>query len=54
MAVPKFILSFPGIFGISHFTGTGITNFFINYGDMCEDYNIEKKRACSSLFSVLC
>jgi hypothetical protein len=50
MIVSKFILSFSGILGIPHFTGTGVTNFLINYGDMCEDYNIEKRkrvRRCS-------
>jgi hypothetical protein len=44
ITVPKLILSFPGIFNISHFTKTGITNFLINYRDMCEDYNIKKKK----------
>jgi hypothetical protein len=44
MAVPKPILSFPNIFSILYFTGTGITNFLINYRDMCENYNIKKKR----------
>jgi hypothetical protein len=43
MTAPKPILSFPSILNISHFTETGITNFLINYGDMCENYNIKKK-----------
>jgi hypothetical protein len=43
MAVSKPILFFPGIFSISHFTETDITNFFINYKNMCENYNIKKK-----------
>jgi hypothetical protein len=43
MAAPKPILFFPGIFNTSHFIKTGITNFFINYKDMCENYNIKKK-----------
>jgi hypothetical protein len=43
MAVSKFILFFPGTFGTSHFIKTGITNFFINYKDMCKNYNIKKK-----------
>jgi hypothetical protein len=53
MAIPKSILFFPGIFSISYFTGIDITNFLINYGDMCEDYNIEKKkrvRRCSRYY----
>jgi hypothetical protein len=44
MAVPKSILSFPNILNTSHFTRTGITNFFINYRNMCENYNIKKKK----------
>jgi hypothetical protein len=44
MAVPKLILSFPGIFSILYFTKTGITNFLINYGDMCKNYNIKKRK----------
>jgi hypothetical protein len=44
IAAPKFILSFSGIFSISHFIKTGVTNFFINYKNMCEDYNIKKKK----------
>jgi hypothetical protein len=44
MTVPKFILFLPGILGIPHFTGTDITNFFINYRNMCENYNIKKKK----------
>jgi hypothetical protein len=50
MAVPKSILFFSGTFNISHFIKTGVTNFLINYGNMCEDYNIKKKkrvRRCS-------
>jgi hypothetical protein len=43
MAVPKSILFFPGTFNIPYFIETDITNFFTNYGDMCEDYNIKKK-----------
>jgi hypothetical protein len=50
MIVPKFILFFPGTFNISHFTRTGITNFFINYKDMCEDYNIKKKKRIRRCF----
>ena len=49
IAVPKFILSFPGIFSISHFIKTDITNFLINYGDMYKNYNIKKK----SVFIVI-
>jgi hypothetical protein len=44
MAVPKPILSFSGIFSTPHFTRTDITNFLINYKDMCEDYNIKKRK----------
>jgi hypothetical protein len=43
MAVPKLILPFPGIFKISHFTEINITNFLINYKDMCKNYNIKEK-----------
>jgi hypothetical protein len=43
MAVPKSILPFPGTFNIPHFIRTDITNFLINYKNMCENYNIEKK-----------
>jgi hypothetical protein len=43
MAVPKFILSFPGILNIPHFTRTGIINFFINYENMYKDYNIKER-----------
>jgi hypothetical protein len=50
MAISKFILFFPGIFGISYFTETGITNFFINYKDMCENYNIEKRERIRRYF----
>jgi hypothetical protein len=46
---PKLILSLPSIFNILHFTGTGVTNFFINYKDMCKNYNIKKK----SIFVVI-
>jgi hypothetical protein len=44
MAVPKSILSFPDILNTSHFIKTDITNFLINYGDMCKDYNIKKRK----------
>jgi hypothetical protein len=44
MAVPKFILFFSSIFGISHFTETDVINFLINYGNMCEDYNIKERK----------
>jgi hypothetical protein len=44
MAVPKLILPFPNIFNTPYFTRTGIINFLINYRDMCENYNIEKKK----------
>jgi hypothetical protein len=44
MAVSKSILSFPNTFNISHFTGTGIINFLINYEDMCKNYNIKKRK----------
>jgi hypothetical protein len=44
MAVPKFILSFPGILNTPYFIRTDITNFLINYGNMYEDYNIKKKK----------
>jgi hypothetical protein len=50
MAVPKSILSFSGIFNISHFIETGIINFLINYKDMCEDYNIEKRKRIRRYF----
>jgi hypothetical protein len=43
MAVPKPILPFPNIFNIPYFTKTDITNFLINYENMCEDYNIKKR-----------
>jgi hypothetical protein len=43
MAVPKFILSFPGTLNTPYFIKTGVTNFLINYKDMCENYNIKKK-----------
>jgi hypothetical protein len=43
MTVLKSILFFSSILSISHFIGTGITNFLINYGDMCKNYNIKKK-----------
>jgi hypothetical protein len=47
MTVPKSILSLSGIFSIPHFIKIDITNFLINYEDMCEDYNIKKKeRIC--------
>jgi hypothetical protein len=45
MIVPKFILSLPGTFNTSHFIGTGVTNFLINYRDMYKDYNIKKKKS---------
>jgi hypothetical protein len=44
IAVSKPILPFPGILSISHFIKTGVTNFLINYKDMCENYNIKKKK----------
>jgi hypothetical protein len=44
MAVSKLILPFSGILNISHFIKTGITNFLINYKDMCKDYNIKKRK----------
>jgi hypothetical protein len=44
MAVPKSILPFPGTLSTSHFTKIDITNFLINYENMCEDYNIKKKK----------
>jgi hypothetical protein len=44
MAVPKFILFFPGTLNTFHFTKIDITNFLINYKDMCENYNIKKKK----------
>jgi hypothetical protein len=50
MAVPKPILSFPGIFSTPYFTGTGITNFLINYRDMYEDYNIKEKKRVRRCF----
>jgi hypothetical protein len=43
MTVLKPILPFPDTFNISYFTETGITNFLINYKNMCENYNIKKK-----------
>jgi hypothetical protein len=50
MAVPKSILPFPGIFNTSHFIKIDITNFLINYGDMCENYNIKKKKRIRRCF----
>jgi hypothetical protein len=44
MAVPKSILSFPGTFNIPYFTKINITNFLINYKNMCKNYNIKKKK----------
>jgi hypothetical protein len=44
MAVPKSILSFSSIFNISYFIETDITNFLINYENMCKNYNIKKKK----------
>jgi hypothetical protein len=47
MAVPKSILFFSGILSTFHFIETDIINFLINYKNICEDYNIEKKeRVC--------
>ena len=43
MAVPKSILSLPGILNTPYFIKTGVTNFLINYEDMCKDYNIEER-----------
>jgi hypothetical protein len=43
MAAPKPILLFSGILNISYFIETDVTNFLINYRDICEDYNIKKK-----------
>jgi hypothetical protein len=43
MAAPKPILPLPGTLGTPHFTGTGVTSFLTNYGDMCEDYNVEER-----------
>jgi hypothetical protein len=54
MAVSKPILPFLNIFNIPYFIGTGITNFLINYENMCEDYNIKKKkrvRRCSRYYA---
>jgi hypothetical protein len=50
MAVPKSILSFSNIFDIPYFTKIDITNFLINYGDMCENYNIKKKERVRRYF----
>jgi hypothetical protein len=50
MAVSKLILSFPGIFSTPHFIRTGVTNFLINYRDMCKDYNIKKKERIRRYF----
>jgi hypothetical protein len=44
MAAPKSILFFPGTLGTLYFIEIDITNFLINYRDMCEDYNIKKKK----------
>jgi hypothetical protein len=44
MAVSKSILSFPSIFSIPHFIKIDITNFFINYENICKNYNIKKKK----------
>jgi hypothetical protein len=44
IAVPKSILFFSGIFSILYFIRTGVTNFLINYKDMCEDYNIKERK----------
>ena len=49
MAVPKPILSLPGIFNTPHFIKIDITNFLTNYEDMCKNYNIKKK----SVFVVI-
>jgi hypothetical protein len=43
MAVPKPILPLPNTFNISYFIEIGVTNFLINYENMCKDYNIEKR-----------
>jgi hypothetical protein len=50
MADPKPILPLPGIFSISHFIKTGVINFLINYKDICEDYNIKKKKRVRHCF----
>jgi hypothetical protein len=53
MAVLKSILSFSGIFGIPYFIRINVINFLINYGNMCENYNIKKKervRRCSRYY----
>jgi hypothetical protein len=53
IAVPKPILSLSSIFGIPHFIKIDVINFLINYGDMCEDYNIKEKkrvRRCSRYY----
>jgi hypothetical protein len=44
MAIPKSILSFPNTLNIPYFIRTDITNFLINYENMCENYNIKKKK----------
>jgi hypothetical protein len=41
--VPKPILLFSSTLNTFHFIKTDITNFLINYENMCEDYNIKKK-----------
>jgi hypothetical protein len=50
MAVSKPILSFPNILSIPHFTETGVINFFINYRDMCKNYNIKKRERVRHYF----
>jgi hypothetical protein len=50
MAVPKSILSFPGTFNTSYFIKIGITNFLINYKDMCKNYNIKERKRVRRYF----
>jgi hypothetical protein len=50
MAVPKSILFFPSIFNTPYFTEIGVINFLINYRNMCEDYNIKKKKRVRRCF----
>jgi hypothetical protein len=44
ITVSKSILFFSDIFNTSYFIKIDISNFLTNYRDMCEDYNIKKKR----------
>jgi hypothetical protein len=51
--VPKSILSLSGTFSTPHFIGTNITNFLINYKNICKDYNIEKESVFVVVFGTI-